>query len=550
MGKLWSSLLEQFRKFYKNLTPTKRMSMVASFAIVIAAVFTVMYLVSGQSFVPFLHDVSSENLPLVIEKLKEKNIPFKVEQGGKAVLVPPEHQYALQMALMTELGGIQIGHTGLELFDKQDLGATSYVQRINYQRALQGELMRAINTLDAVKKSKVILALPPKKTFLEESGKPKASVTVELFPGKILSEDQIRGITNLVSAAVENMRTEDVTVVDSRGKLLSKNNQTDVSAMSMEMMDLKAKTELQLEDKIEHVLSKVVGSGKVIAKVNADINVRNISSVEEIIDPDKTAIRSVVTEEERLNGNRTNPTGVPGARANLPGATENGSVAFNQDVNKEYKTTNFEVPKVVRNIKEAPGSVQKVSVSVLVDGTFVTTKNDDGTTVKQWQERSPEELSKYEALIKQAIGYDEKRGDTFTIQNIKFQEEDFAEAEDLLNSLERRKLFSYILKWGIIGLAFLIFFFVVIRPFMSWITDNFQESVEELLPKTIEELEELQSVDSTLPGMSAALPSLEESIDPDKAESELLKDRITGIIQNNNKKAADALSLWLVRRDQ
>ncbi len=524
------------------------MSMIASVGIVLAAITVLSIMMSGTTYVPMMKDVSADNLPIVIEKLKAKNIPFRVEEGGKSISVPPEHVYTTQMALMSELGG-HIGNIGLELFDKQDLGATSYVQRINYQRAMQGELMRAINSLDAVKKSKVILALPPKKTFLEEAGKTSASVTVDLFPGKILSEEQVRGITNLVASSIENLRPEDVTVVDSKGKVLSKNNGDTVSAMSLEMLELKQKTEKELENRIETILSRVVGQGKVIAKVNAEINAKDVVSVEEIIDPDKTAVRSTITEDEKLNGARRNPAGVPGARANLPGAEENQQVAFNQDVSKEYKTINYEVPKVVRNVKEAPGGIEKISVSVLVDGVTANITKEDGTIEKQWQERAPAELDKYASLVRGAIGFDEKRGDSFTIQNIKFEHEDFAEAEQILNSLERRKLYSYMLKWGIIGLAFLLFFFVVVRPFMRWITDNFQESVEELLPKTIEELEELQAVDNTLPGMSAALPTLEESIDPDKAESELLKDRILGLVGSNNKKAADALSLWLIRRD-
>jgi flagellar M-ring protein FliF len=548
--KLWQSLIVQFKNFYKNLTPTKRLSMIASIGVVLAAVTVVMIMMSGTSYVPMMKDVTAENLPIVIEKLKSKNIPFKVEDGGKTISVPPEHVYTTQMALMTELGAGHVGNIGLELFDKQDLGATSYVQRINYQRALQGELMRAINSLDAVKKSKVILALPPKKTFLEDAGKTTASVTVELHPGKTLSEEQVRGITTLVSSSVENLDPANVTVVDSRGKVLSKNNSNSVSAMSMEMMDLKEKTEKQLEERIESILSRVVGQGKIIAKVNADINSKDVVSVEELVDPDKTAIKSTITEDEKLNGNRRNPTGVPGARANLPGAEDTGQTAFNQDVSKEYKTINYDVPKTTRNVKEAPGGVERLSISVVVDGVMENVKQADGSSAKQWKERSPAELQKYASLVRGAIGFDEKRGDTFTIENMQFEQEDFVEAEQILTSLERRKLFSYMMRWGIIGFAFLLFFFVVVRPFMRWITDNFQESVEELLPKTIEELEELQAVDNTLPGMSAALPTLEESIDPDKAESELLKDRILGLVGNNNKKAADALGLWLVRRDQ
>ncbi len=549
MPQFLNSLVIQFREFYKNLTPAKRVSLTISTVIVLAAVAVISLMMSGRTYVPLFKDVSPDHLSVIIEKLKEKNIPFKLDNSGNTILVPPENVYPAQMALMTEIGTKDIGTIGLELFDKQDLGTTTYVQRINYQRAIQGELMRAINSIDSIKRSKVILALPPKKTFLEEGSKPTASIVVDLHPGKSLTADQVRGIANLVSAAVENLDSEDVVVLDSRGKLLSKNTKNPAAALSNDMLEIKEKTEGALEQRIEAMIGKVVGQGKVIAKVNALLDLRNVTSVEEIIDPDKTAIRSVQSEEEKLNGNRSNPTGVPGARANLPGATENGSVAFNQDVNKEYKTTNFEVPKTVKNVKEAAGKIEKLSVSVLVDGDYEAVKNTDGTVTKQWKARSPEEIQKYVSLAKNTIGFDDKRGDTISIENIKFQEEDFTDAEQILNTLEKRQLLSYFLRWSVIGISFVLFFFVVIRPFMRWITDNFQESIEEMLPKTIEELEDLQSVDNTLPGLSSALPSLEESIDPDKAESELLKDRIMGLIESDNTKAANALNLWLVRRD-
>lgn len=544
-----NSLIVQFREYYRNLTPTKRISLTTATIIVLGTMGVMAIMATGKSYVPLLKDVAPEHVSLIIEKLKQKNIPFKLDDSGNSILVPPEHVYTTQMALMTEIGTKDIGTIGLELFDKQDLGTTTNVQRINYQRALQGELMRAINSIDSVKRSKVILALPAKKTFLEEGGKPSASVVIDLHPGKVLSQDQVKGISNLVSAAVENLEPEDVVVLDSRGKPLSKNSKSPALAMSDDMIELKQRSENTFEEKIETILGKVVGQGKVIASVDATMDLRNISSVEEILDPDKATIRSIQTEEEKLNGNRSNPTGVPGARANIPGAEETGTVAFNQDVNKEFKTTNFDIPKVVKNVKEAPGKVEKLSIAVLVDGDYTTTRAEDGTLKREWKARSEDDLQKYTALVKSAVGYSEKRGDTISIQNIQFKEEDFTDSEQLLSTLEKRQMLSFALRWTVIGLAFLLFFFVVVRPFMRWITDTFQESVEEMLPKTIEELEELQAIDNSLPGLSASLPSLEESIDPDKAESELLKDRIMGLIEADNIKAANALNLWLVRRD-
>lgn len=549
MNKIFGGLVVQFSEFFKGLGPTKRMSVIAVSVIVVLAAVTMSVMVSGKDYVALFTNIPQEQVALIVQKLNEKNVPFQLKDGGNTITVPSELLHSTQMALMSEIGSPKMGNIGLEMFDKQDFGVNSYAQRINYQRALQGELMRAINTLTAVKHSKVILALPNKKTFLEEGGQPSASVVVELHQGKELTGDQVRGIRYLVANAVEGMDADRVTVLDERGKVLTRQGDG-VTAGTSDLLDLKSKIEKDLEGSIEQMLSKVVGHAKVIAKVDASLNHRVITAVEESIDPDKTAIRSQQSEEESLDGRRTNPAGVPGSRANLPGA-EDGTqtVGFNQEVKKEIKTTNFEVPKTVKNIKEAAGNLERLSVAVIVDGIHTTIEKEDGTIETKWTARTPEEIKKYEDLVKSAVGFNAARGDTVKIENIAFQPEDFSEAERLLTTLERKKLIHALFKWALLGFVLVLFFFIVVRPFMQWITDSFQDSVEEMLPRTIEELEELQAVDNTLPGMSTALPVLNESIDPEKAESELLKDRIMNHMNKDEEKAANAFGMWLVRKD-
>ena len=187
MNKIFGSLFVQFREFYKNLGPTKRMSIIAVTVIAFVAVIIIGVMVSGRDYVQLLTNVPSDQVPIIVDKLNQKNVPFRLAEDGKSILVPKELLHSTEMALMAEVGSNKIGQVGLELFEKQDFGINSYAQKINYQRALQGELMRSINTLTAVKQSKVILALPNTKTFLEEGGQPSASVVVELYPGKNLS---------------------------------------------------------------------------------------------------------------------------------------------------------------------------------------------------------------------------------------------------------------------------------------------------------------------------------------------------------------------------
>jgi flagellar M-ring protein FliF len=548
VDKILGGLVLQFREFFKNLGPTKRLSVLAVSVIAMAAITTMVFMISGRDFAALFTNIPSDQVAAIVTKLNEKNIPYQLRDGGKTISVPKDLLHSTQMTLMAEIGSPKMGNLGLEMFDKQSFGANSYAQKINFQRALQGELMSAINTLTAVKQSKVILALPNKKTFLEEGGKASASVIVELHHGKELTQDQTRGIRYLVANAVEGMDPDRVAVMDERGKVLTREN-NGVTAGSDEILDLKRKVESDLENRIEAILGKVVGQASVVAKVEATLQHRTISSIEESVDPEKTAIRSQQSEEESLDGSRINPAGVPGSRANLPGAEDASQIGFKQDVKKEIKTTNFDVPKTIKNIKESAGNVEKLSVAVVVDGIMQTVTKEDGTVEQKWSPRPPEELAKYENLIKNSIGFNANRGDSVKIENIQFQPEDFSEAERLLTNLERRKLLHALFKWALLGFSLALFFFIVVRPFMQWITDSFQDTVDEMLPRTIEELEELQSVDSTLPGMSSALPVLQESIDPEKAESELLKDRILGIMNTDEEKAANAFGMWLVRKD-
>jgi flagellar M-ring protein FliF len=549
LNTFFKSLVSQLKGFYQNQTPVKRMSMLLVCVIAVASCIVIGLMISGRSYVPLFTNVPPDQLSTVLNKLKDKNVQFEVRDDGKTVAVPPEMLHSLHMSIMTESNSNKMGDMGFELFDKQSFGVTSYAQRINYQRAIQGELMRAINTLDVVKNSKVILALPPKKTFLEEGGSPTASVVVDIYEGKSLSQEQVKGITFLVANAVENMEAERVTVVDSRGKVLSKNKSDAGMALTSDLIELKLKTEQQLEGRIESMLERVVGAGKIMARVDASLNNQQVTAVEEQIDPDKTAIRSVVSEEESLNGSRTNPVGVPGARSNLPGATDQGQVGFAQDVKKDLKTTNYEVPKTIRNVRENPGKIDRITVAVVVDGVRGITKKEDGTVEETWKERTPEELAKFETIVKNAVGFRAERGDIVKIENIKFEKEDFSESDQILSQLEKRKLVNYLLRWSVIGLAMVLFFFLVVRPFMRWVTESFQESIDDMLPKTIEELEEIQGLDGGLPGMSNALPILEEALDPDKAESELLKEKIMTIVEQNQRKASNALGLWLVKKE-
>lgn len=548
MKGLFSILVMQLKEFYNSLTPVKRMAIIGSLVTLITAVMTIVIMANKKDYVVLLKDMSPEQASSVVSVLENKKISYQVTDSGKTLLVPQNFLASTQMVIMSEIGSDQIG-SGLELFDKQNFGTTSYEQRIRYQRALQGELVRSITTIDSVSRAKVILAIPEKKTFMEESGQPTASVVVELYPGKILSEEQVRGITFLVANAVENMKSENVSVVDSRGKVLSKKSDSSM-AESGELMDARKKIENHFQERIESILTRVVGDGKVIARVSAELNNRKVSFVEETVDAEKSAIKSTTSNNESVEGTRANGVQGAGAAANLPNVEGVGKagVSFSQNTNKENKTVTYEVPKTIRNVSEAAGTVNRISIAVLVDG-VVTPASADGKTPSKWEPRSAEDIKRFESIVKNAIGFDEKRGDSVKIESFQFAQEDFSSMDEISGQMYRQKMIRFALSWVLAALGLALIYFFVIRPFTSWVTDSFQESMEDMLPKTIEELEELQAVETRLPGMAAVMPILETPIDPEKAESEVLKDRIMNIMTEDGEKAGGAFSLWLVRRD-
>lgn len=546
--KFLSTLITQIRDFFDGLTPIKKISLMASVGVLLAAMLIIGWMATGKEYIALQSNIPDEQMPVLLNILRAKNIPYRMEDSGQSIHVPRSFLHSTQMLIMTEVGAGRMGQIGLELFDKQDFGTTSYAQRVNFQRALQGELQRAINSLTAVNRSKVILALPKKKTFLEEGSRATASVVLDIHMGKKLSDDQVLGIGHLVANSVEGLEVGQVSVVDAQGRILSKKYDSSVAG-SAHIMDLKNKVEDSLEESIETILSKVVGEGKVIAKVNASLNAQQVSQVEELVDPDRSAIRSIQTEEESVNGNRSNPTGVPGARANLPGAEQAGRVNFNQDVKRELKTTNYQVQKTKRNVTESAGSVNKITVAVMVDGIYNSVENADGQVETQWVPRDEEEINRFKELVKNAIGFDQARGDSITIESFQFKNEDFSEADKLMRTLHREKMIRLLATWALVGFAVALAFIFFVRPFIRWVTDSFNDSVEDMLPKTIEELEKLHGIDEALPGMNSAIPMLEEAIDPEKAESEILKERIMSLMEEDEEKASGAFSLWLVRRD-
>lgn len=536
-------VINQIQEFLRQLSPGKKIAVGLITTVILGIIIGIFKWAGNTTWVPLMTNLNPEDSTSIIRVLREKHIPFAVDPSGKGVTVPAENLYELRLELAT-MGYPQSGVVGYELFDKQNFGTTSFVQKLNQKRALEGELTRTVNTIKGVLRSRVHLAIPQKSAFVEDQRKPTASVVVDLDPGVVLTDKQVYGIGNLVSRAVEGLDIADVVIMNSDGKVLSKNPSDPLAAATATQLDYQGKVQSDLEKRVEDVLSRAVGEGRIVAKVNADFDFAQVNETQTIFDPDGTAIVSVEKHNDNMNGSRPGPYGVTGNNANAPGQPPASNGEVKTETTKNNEVTNFKVPETVRRTTKATGVIRRMSVAIVVDSKRVRNKDKDGKVVTSKENWTPEKLKEFENIAAAAVGLDKKRGDTIDIKNIDFTSEDFDEAQRVIAERETKSYWQNMVVYAVIGLTILSFFLFVVRPFIKWITENTVETVDTFLPQTIEELEKIQK-STAIPVIEDVVPVLPENIDPAKVEGEMIKEKIVTLVDANPHKAALIIRDWL-----
>lgn len=546
---MWQSLLKTLQDLngqWEKMNGGKKIGVGVLFVVIIACMIGLGNWVGEKSYAPLYSNLQPEESIALVKVLQEKNIPYLVTADGSTISIPPElvQQTLMQLAVQGAPSGQK---PGLELFDKESFGTSSYVQRINYVRAIQGELTRTINTLKSVRKSAVHVSMPPKSTFMEQSEDPKASVIVELKPGMVLAKEEVRGIQNLVASSVEGLRPERVNISDSSGMALSQTGDT-LSVITMTMMERQHQVQKQLESKIEDIVSRLVGRGNVVATVSADLDFDPVREQETLYDPEQTAIRSQAKEENTMDASRAAAPGAApaaGAQAALPGAAAAPASAAmpesRQAVNKVNDRSQYEISSKVRSKEKALGGVKRLSVAVAVNHENITDK--DGKVTRR--AITDERRATIEKIVRDTVGFVQGR-DTVTVVSEAFAAEDLEKSDELLARRERQQLIYSLVKWGAFGLFVFLFFVFVVRPFIRWVTGlSTSTKIETVLPRTVEELEQMQEPSTNaLPGL-ANLPLLEETVDLEKAESELLREKLVSLVDMSPSKAAQIIGDWL-----
>ncbi len=445
------------------------LSIVLGGAALLISVIIILFLWSqGTDYQILYSRLSPEDSGAVMEKLKEKKIPYKIE--GPVIYVPADRVYETRMELAGE-GLPQGGGVGFEIFDKSGFGVTDFVQKINYKRALQGELARTIAQIKEIEGARVHLVMPDKGVFLDEQKKARASIVVRLKPGKSLTPGQVSAIVHLVSNSVDNLKPGDITVVDTMGKMWTRASGEDgIVGLSSSQLEYKTSIEKDLESRVQSMLEKVVGANKAVARVSVDLDNRQVERTEETYDPESQVKRSEQKDFEKTIGG-TPGMGVPGVLSNMPGQNRNRANANLEQPQsqRENDVVNYEINKVVSHVVEPVGSIKRLTVSVLVDGIYEVSKDAKGKEVRKFVPRDDKEIAKYTDMVKAAVGFSEKRGDVITVVSSPFEagvEEGVVAAIDRPSIIEPYMIPMFI-KYASVLLVVVLLVLFIVRPLVK-----------------------------------------------------------------------------------
>jgi flagellar M-ring protein FliF len=409
--------------FIQSLRSLGGLRLMALGAVGAASVAFFVYLSAQLSAPPMAllySDLDAKDSAQIIAKLEAANVPYQLKAGGTQIYVPSDKALRMRMSLAQD-GLPRGGSVGYEIFDRSEgVGSSTLVQRINRLRALEGELSRTIRSMAQVSAARVHVVLPERQLFSREREEPSASIILKTFRGEPLSSGQVIAIQYLVAAAVPGLKPDRVSIVDDRGHLLARGTKEgDTPRMAARTADeMRRVYESRLARKIETILGRSLGPGKVRAQVTADMDFDRITTAEEKFDPDSKVVRSTQTDEEKSTSQNRQAQKPVTAANNLRRTGQQGSeneTGSSSSTTKTRERINYEISKTVRNHVHMAGTVKRLSVAVLVDGTYAVA---DGKAT--YKPRSTADIERITALVRSAIGFEAKRGDVVEVTNMQF----------------------------------------------------------------------------------------------------------------------------------
>ncbi len=458
---------------FASLPLTQRFAVLVGLAAAVAGLAAVGLWTQQPDMQALFTNLSADDAGSIVDRLKEMKVPYEIGGSGTTVMVPSAQVHDLRLQLASQ-GLPHGGGFGFEIFDRTSLGVSEFVQKVNYRRALQGELARTIAQMPEVERARVHLALPERRLFSSDQDRARASVVLGVKGGQSLSKAQVQGIVRLVASSVEGLQAHDVTVVDGHGRLLSGSAGDETARLSDSQLEYQRSLEKDIEGRIQTMLERIVGTNKAVVRVSSMLNFRQVETTEERYDPNGQVVRSEQRGQEKASGSNGVSGGVPGVASNVPPGKE-AEPAQTSSTNSQNKneTVNYEISRTVSKIVEPIGTIKRLSAAVLVDGKYEGNKAEggqaEGETAKKYVARSPEELKQIEEIVKKAMGYSADRGDEVQVVNAQFgfgPEEDASGTEATPVPTSNAQYVRY----GVGGVLFLLILFFVIRPLISVLT--------------------------------------------------------------------------------
>jgi flagellar M-ring protein FliF len=414
--------MEEIKKnllaLWKGLSAQRKLSLIASFLLSLAVLGGVVYLASQPKLTLLYGGMAPQEASKVVEYLESKKITYDVSDGGRAVMVPAAQVYSIRMGLAAQgIPTLSDGGVGFELFDKPTFGMSDFMQRANYYRALQGELSRTIRQLDEVANARVLIVVPEDKLFGQDHQVAKASVFIQLQPGRSLDDSQVRAIRFLVANGVEGLQPERVAVVDSSGRAMAGSDDStgdDGAQTTDKQRQARADLENYLQDKAQSMLDQVLGPGQAVVRISSELDYSQVQETSEKYDPKNSVVttETAVTETSSTHTADSN-SGAAGVTANSGTNTDTGKT---NDQKKENTSNQYQVGKDVQTRTLGPGAIKRLTVALML--------NERKSTVAGAKPaaRTPQEITELENIVKAAVGFtsNDTRQDMIQSQEVPF----------------------------------------------------------------------------------------------------------------------------------
>jgi len=435
MNEFFQQFLTQAREIWAKLTPNQRFAMVGVTLLSIVCMIALLIWVQRPKYEVLYSGLSEDDSNNIVLELTANNIPYKLEQNGSTILIPstrvPETRLELAGKGLPRTAGV-----GYEIFDKVNIGVTDFVQKINYRRALEGELARSIETLRDIEKARVHIVIPEERLFTEDQERPCASVMLKLKPSTQLEEKQIIGITHLVASSIEGLEPENITIVDSYGNMLSTVQAVDpMVKLTAHQLELRQRLEDYLTRKVQSLLNGVLGQGNSIVRVSAEIDFKKVDQTIRTYDPNNTVVRGEQREESVQSNQKENTS-----------------------LTSESTITNFEMNETMEHIVQQAGSIRRLTVAVFVNHKKeIVTDPATGEQVERLVPRTQQELDNIRTIVQNSVGYDPGRMDQVAINQFSFDTTQIDRERQLLEQAERREFWYNIAQKLLLVISILIF---------------------------------------------------------------------------------------------